>query len=322
MADRPAVPPSPSAWPDTAACPSLCAELPDGDRVRVALHGAQVLSWVAAGRERLYLSPDARLDGASPIRGGVPVCFPQFNQRGPLADRLPKHGFVRNWPWVPVTAGEAPAPSLLLPDGVQATQVRHLSLQLRDDEATRALWPPAFHARLTVSLWSGGLQVTLALHNPGSEPWAFSGALHTYLAVNDIDRVALLGLAGQAEWDALSDRHGRALSPLPLACDHRGPDDRGFDRVYARPDTPLWLDEGDQRLQIDSSATWPEVVVWNPGVVHSAALADLPDDAWRHMLCVEAARVHQPQVLAPGDTWQGWQRFTLAAAPFSPVAAA
>ena len=80
------------------ACQRLT--LPCGDTVLVALQGAHVLSWVSQGRERLYLSPSNLWDGTSAIRGGVPVCFPQFNQRG----TLPKHGFARNMDW---TAGDA-----------------------------------------------------------------------------------------------------------------------------------------------------------------------------------------------------------------------
>ena len=95
--------------PDTTATPEVFAGLPcvrlrlDADNhLLVALHGGHVLSWVALGAEQLYLSPRSLLDGRAAIRGGVPVCFPQFNERGPL----PKHGFARNLPWV---AGEATA---------------------------------------------------------------------------------------------------------------------------------------------------------------------------------------------------------------------
>jgi glucose-6-phosphate 1-epimerase len=66
--------------------------LPQGDSVFVAEQGAQVLSWQAGGRERLYLSPTSACDGTMAIRGGIPVCFPQFNQRG----TLPKHAFARS----------------------------------------------------------------------------------------------------------------------------------------------------------------------------------------------------------------------------------
>ena len=42
-----------------AGLPATELQLPNGDRVVVAHHGAHVLSWVAGGRERLYLSPQS-----------------------------------------------------------------------------------------------------------------------------------------------------------------------------------------------------------------------------------------------------------------------
>ncbi|MET0540521.1 MAG: D-hexose-6-phosphate mutarotase, partial [Variovorax sp.] len=104
--------------------PALSLTLPAGDRAVVALHGAHLLSWTTAdGVERIYLSPKALFDGKSAIRGGVPVCWPQFNQRG----ALPKHGFARNTAWQVVPGDEGP-----------------LMLTLHDSEATRAIWPHAF----------------------------------------------------------------------------------------------------------------------------------------------------------------------------------
>ena len=70
-----------------------------GDSALVALQGAHVLSWVSGGRERLFLSPANHWDGRTAIRGGIPVCFPQFNARG----GLPRHGFARLHPsYVPL----------------------------------------------------------------------------------------------------------------------------------------------------------------------------------------------------------------------------
>jgi hypothetical protein len=37
-----------------------------GDSVLIALQGAQVLSWVSQGRERLFLSPNNKFDGHTP----------------------------------------------------------------------------------------------------------------------------------------------------------------------------------------------------------------------------------------------------------------
>jgi glucose-6-phosphate 1-epimerase len=68
---------------DWKGLPAIALKLGQGDSVLICLQGAQVLSWVGLGQERLFLSPRAAHDGQSAIRGGIPVCFPQFNQRGP-----------------------------------------------------------------------------------------------------------------------------------------------------------------------------------------------------------------------------------------------
>lgn len=54
--------------------------------------GATVTSWVVEGAENLFVSSKAALDGSKAIRGGIPVCFPQF---GPWKGG-PQHGFARN----------------------------------------------------------------------------------------------------------------------------------------------------------------------------------------------------------------------------------
>lgn len=262
--------------------------LPGGDSVLVALHGAHVLSWVAGGRERLYLSPRSGFDGQAAIRGGVPLCFPQFNLRG----HLPKHGFVRNQPWQDEATCQV---------GAQQASLR---LRLADSAASRALWPHAFDMTLTVLLRPACLQLHIELHNTGAEGLPFTGALHTYLRVGDIAAAQLDGLAGQAEWDAVSDQHGRA----PAGGLHFAGE---FDRVYDAAAQGLVLRDGADRLRIEQSPSLAHTVVWNPGAAKCASLGDMPPDGWRHMLCVEAAQVMQPVTVAAGDRWQGWQRLTV-----------
>ena len=275
--------------------PCLRLGLPCGDAVRVALHGAHVLSWVAGGRERLYLSPNALLDGQSAIRGGVPVCFPQFNQRGPL----PKHGFVRNLPW---TAAPIVEPVSGNTAGL-AADAAQLSLHLRDSDATRALWPQAFDATLSLQLQPGSLQLTLTVRNTDQQPLHFTGALHTYLAVDDIGAVQLDGLQGLPRWDAVADVHGQDAGTLTFHTE--------FDRVYTASAAALTLREGPGRLRIAQSESLAHTVVWNPGAALCARLPDMPADGFAQMLCVEAAQVLAPVEVASGHTWQGWQRLTV-----------
>ena len=48
--------------------------------------------------EYLFLSKTAALDQSKPIRGGIPICFPQFGGFG----KLSAHGFARNRVWTQI----------------------------------------------------------------------------------------------------------------------------------------------------------------------------------------------------------------------------
>ena len=83
------------------------------------------------------------------------------------------------------------------------------------------------------------------------------------------------------------------------------------DRVYMAPPATLQLLEpGHAPLRI-SQRGFADTVVWNPGPDKARALADMPDQDWLHMLCVEAACAAAPVVLAPGARWEGSQRLSL-----------
>ena len=260
--------------------------LANGDSVWVALQGAHVVSWRAARRERLYLSPRNHWDGRTAIRGGVPVCFPQFNQRG----SLPKHGFARNLAWT------------LGPSVVQDEAVEQDFLLVANPQ-THAFWPQQFEATLRVALKPGALKVSLLVDNTDEKPLEFSGALHTYFAVDHIAQVRLTGLKGQTEWDALRDHHATAAAELQF--------DGEFDRVYDAAPAPLCLQDGENRLEISQSTSWAHSVVWNPGREKCAAMADLPADGYAHFVCVEAAQVMSPITVPAAGNWQGWQRFCM-----------
>ena len=85
-----------SIAPGAGNLPRLILVAPDGSRVEVYLYGAHVASWIpAGGEERLFLSRVSAFKPGSPIRGGVPLVWPQFGGGGPL----PLHGIIRIQPW-------------------------------------------------------------------------------------------------------------------------------------------------------------------------------------------------------------------------------
>jgi glucose-6-phosphate 1-epimerase len=255
---------------------------PRGASLVVALQGAQAVSWLTPDRrERLYLSERAARDGRTPIRGGIPVCFPQFAGLGPL----PKHGFLRTLPWR-VVADRAGADYALV------------TLEVADTDATRALWPHAFRAELTLMLEADRLDLELCVANTGAAAFTFTGALHTYLQVADVGRVTIDGLQGCAYRDAANG--DRILDEIPSTLTIQGE----IDRVYRNVERPLRVATDEGSLVIGSQG-FTDVVIWNPGAGKGDALADLPPGGWRRMLCVEAACADTPVSVAPGDEWYG-----------------
>ncbi len=271
--------------------PAVRIQSPDGAHATVLLHGGHLVSWCpAGGQEQLYLSPDAVATEGKAVRGGVPVIFPQFEQRGPDTS-LPRHGLARTRTWSIESSGLGKAHA-------------QITLALDDDASTRALWPHSFTLELTVSVSDQRLDLELHVHNPGNTSWPFAAALHTYLAVSDLGAVRLQGLEGCHYIDSVAG--GEAIE------DH--PEKRFYgemDRIYAQAPS-LLLRDGPRRLGIEAH-DMPDVVLWNPGPDKCADLVDMPDGDWQRMLCVEAARISEPLTLGPDERWTGRQSLTLLA---------
>lgn len=179
--------------------PAVQLRGPAGDAVTVLLRGAQVISWVdAQGVERLYRSPASALAGPQAVRGGVPVIFPQFNERGLIM----RHGFARTrvWEWVPSDETSA-EPQLLF-------RMQHAAHET-------PLWPHDCVCTLTVALVPAGLRMTLAVHNTGSSPLHFHAALHTYLEVGDVTRTTLTGVLPQGDVLSLAEPIDHLFESVP-----------------------------------------------------------------------------------------------------------
>ena len=257
---------------------------PRGASAVISLLGGQVLSWITPdGRERLFLSDQAVFDGSVAIRGGIPVCWPQFAGLGDL----PKHGFVRTRPWQVATERCGDDYALV-------------TLAIEDDDATRALWPHAFRLELTLMLEDDRIDLELSVSNTGEAPFSFTGALHTYLRVTQVEDVALEGLYGHHYRDAANGNKVIRDSGTAVTVDAE------IDRVYRDVKRPQLLQAGNLSLGIQSQ-DFPDVVVWNPWVDKCAALPDMPANGWRHMLCVEAAVAENPVLVPAGEEWFGRQ---------------
>ena len=263
----------------------------DGARATVLLHGGHLLSWVPAGAdEQLFVSEKSAFAPERPVRGGVPVVFPQFAARGPLT----QHGFARVKPWQLVMAEQGHD---------DATAV----MRLTDDANTRLLWPHAFALELKVHICGKALTLTLSCLNRGAAPFDFACALHTYLRLDDLRHCSVQGLNGLRYWDSVEllekadsddvlmpegniDRIYRGLGQALLFCERQGPSDR--------------------KLEIRQHG-FKDAVIWNPGAQKCAAMADMQAGEQEHMLCIEAANIFQRIQLEAGASWSGSQTLTL-----------
>ena len=258
----------------------------DGARADVYCHGAHVTSWIPAGEtdDRLFVSARSQFVAGAAIRGGIPVCYPQFAAQG----TLPMHGFARSCDWSLVTAHRTGTGSALA------------MLRLTDSATTRTLWPHAFAAELQVELSGRTLAVALTIENTGPEAMAFTAALHTYLRVADVRQATVHGLAGTRYFDKILQRdcEGASADELRIRA--------AIDRIYHAAPDDLEVREPGRAVAIRATG-FPDTVVWNPGEQPSAALADLEPGGYLRMLCVEAAAARVPVVLASGESWRGTQ---------------
>lgn len=275
----------------------------DGARAAVLPYGAHVLRWApvpdtpGGATDRLFVSARAAYRAGAAVRGGVPVIFPQFGDRVAGPGPSIRHGFARTRPWRVVRTAHAS-------DGTAEAV-----LALADDADTRARWPHAFHASLVVRVAGVMLTLTLAIENPGDAPFAFTGALHTYLRVGDAATTRVRGLEVVAARDNANG--GAVLAPtgVPLGfgaeVDHR----------YLDVPGPVMLDDLTlgRAMRVDQTG-FRDVVVWNPGPARAATLADLEPEGWRHFVCIEAA-AGEPVTVAPGGRWEGTQRLACVALP-------
>jgi len=250
----------------------------------IYLNGAQVMSWHPAGAEEvIFVSERSHWEDGRAIRGGIPVCFPWF--RGKADDsKAPAHGVVRTRAWA--------LESVKLENDASVTVV----CVTESDETTRRWWPHDF--RLTHRINVGrALRMELTASNIGSNAFRFEEALHTYFLVGDVERVEVRGLNGLAYLDNVDGNRKKLQSgELTLS----GP----IDNAYLNATGPVEIRDslrGRKLLtQKENSAT---TIVWNPWRDGAARLADLGDDEWHPMACVEGANILDAAIsLAPGES--------------------
>ncbi|KHD24932.1 aldose epimerase [Vibrio caribbeanicus] len=247
----------------------------------IALHGGHVISFKPEGQEDLiWMSEQAIFDGKAALRGGIPVCWPWF---GRIA--APAHGFARNSEWTLLEHRENEHGVII-------------ELGLMTSESTFSVWPHQFQAHLLVEI-SDELKVTLDVINTDEQPWTFSGALHTYLNVADIETAKTTGMGAEYIDSLLDNKVCQGGDELVLT--------DTIDRVYTKPESVINVADGTRTISVENQGH-NSAVLWNPWAAGAESMGDMQDDGYKTFLCVEstlhAPSLEQGKTLQPGERHQ------------------
>lgn len=248
----------------------------------IALQGAHVLSFQPSGQgDVLFMSRQAIFAPGTPIRGGIPVCWPWFGKNA-SDPSLPQHGFVRTMPWEVRAAGS----------GEEGTYVE---MALTDNDATRALWPHPFELRLIVTV-GRTLRLELVAINTGGQAVTLTSALHTYFAIGDASTISIHGLEGLTYLDKLED-YAQKHQDGPITISDE------TDRIYLDTAGTCTIEDPKlgRRIIIAKSGS-RSTVVWNPWKTRAREMRDFAPDEYQTMVCVETTNAATDVVtVGPGD---------------------
>lgn len=268
--------------PETGAGGLPCFQLQgQGATATVYLHGAHVTAFQPEGSAPvLWMSACSQFAAGSPIRGGIPICWPWFGAH-PCDAALPAHGVARLRAWTPLEAS-------VLQDGRCRLRLGFTP----EGEECHAV-PHGLRLEYTVTVGKT-LTVELDTLNEGAVPASFEDALHAYFALDDATSAQVSGLEGAVYLDKLD---GMAAKVQSGAIEFQGE----TDRIYLHPNGQTSLEEACRRLKISQHGA-ANTVVWNPWINKSKAMPDFGDDEWTGMCCVEAANcLRERRMLLPGN---------------------
>lgn len=248
--------------------------------------GATIISWVVDGHEVIFMSKTSAMDGSKAIRGGVPICFPNF---GPWSFG-PQHGFARNskdWrirsdPTVDELTGDA-----------------EIALELKDTEDTRKMWQNnKFTLLYRITLKEKSLNLSVTVHNEGEQEFDLTFCFHTYLKTSDLANVGVTCLKNVTYTDKTKEGQPQIAEdqdPVKIV---------GFtDRVYTNaPDTLTVQVEKNRSVKLTKS-NMADFVVWNPHET-AAKMADMHENGYLEFVCVEATQASERVVIQPGKHWE------------------
>lgn len=262
----------------------------------ISLFGGHVLSFINKkdNKDRLWLSNKAIFDGKTPIRGGIPICWPWFSSHQNEPSFV-NHGFARTQIFRLLDITEA----------LSEREVTLTKLTLIPSELDLFGYT-GLQMKLVVEI-SDTLNISIISMNNSKTSILLTQALHTYLRVDDIKSTFLKGVTTDF-YDKPSNTFGNK-APIPYT--FKGEVDRIHEHLnngYTQSQFIEVLSNVARKDDIQSPIVeitqtgHDSTVVWNPWKEKSIAMKDMQNDGYLTMLCIEAANTSNakyPLQLAP-----------------------
>ncbi len=249
----------------------------------VCLQGAHVTAFQPSGQQPvLWVSTKTAWQAGDAIRGGVPVCWPWFADH-PSDSSMPAHGFARTSMWN--VEGSA----------IENDGSLRLEMSLPADAGKGVGYNEKFELRLVVTV-ATGLTLELMTINRSDSAFEITEALHSYLTIGAITEVRCEGLDGVDYRDKVDGFRSKTQQGEVTFHGRT-------DRIYESTSTEITIHDGALARVIRVGKVGSDTtVIWNPGPELSRSMADLADDSYRTMVCVEAANVGDNRIrLEPGE---------------------
>ena len=258
------------------------------------LQGAQLIEFTPNSRPKnsgrqnnlLWLSDSVEYKQGKPLRGGIPICWPWFGNldKNPnvIQDQVKPeaqagaHGFVRSMPWQ-------------IHSIIENCGDVEITLELDNTPESKKLWPYEFNLKARF-VFSKTLKLELITTNTGTESFAISQALHTYLPTSDITKTYIHDAHSSLYIDALDNwKEKKQVGRIGF--------NEETDRLYfftkndkENAEYQLRVESPDLQLTLNNFNS-QSAVIWNPWIDKSTRLSQFSPADFNKMYCIETANV-------------------------------
>lgn len=246
----------------------------DGAKIEISSFGGHLLSWKDGNlQEFLYLSPLAVFDDKTPIRGGVPICFPKFGSfdgKNEELNKLTSHGFLRQVIW-----------QFDADQQVDDCYGVELSYYHNNNQANFEVYPHIFKAILTIKFNNTKLNMELKIQNLDTKSMEYTLGFHPYFAFN-IDNDELHNLQN-LPFDSADNTRGVIKESVYKITKETN---LVFKQIAKLP----ILKNKDYTLHF-SCINMEDLVLWNPYT--SNKIKDLQENSYHNFVCIEPVCVNK-----------------------------